>query len=229
VRKTILIAGNGKLANKLKSDLPEVGCALSLIIDAWDNRQEYTDYADIVIVHVGSGRQLPEITAYCRQHTVPLLQGATGVEYDPEDVDFSLVIAPNFSVLLIKFMHLLRGYGRLFQGYDISLVESHQATKNTTPGTAVEIAQSVGVPSSEIISVRDPNVQQHELHIPAEFLDQHAVHLLKITDGSSALTMTTEVMGLDSYVAGALQVIKVLDRLEAKKYQITDLISMGLV
>ena len=64
---------------------------------------------------------------------------------------------------------------------------------------------------------------------PAEFLDQHAVHLLKITDGSSALTLTTEVMGLDSYVAGALQVIKVLDRLEAKKYQITDLISMGLV
>ena len=66
MRHTILIAGNGKLANKLKSDLPEVGCALSLIIDAWDNRQEYTDYADIVIIHVGSGRQLPEITAYCR-------------------------------------------------------------------------------------------------------------------------------------------------------------------
>ena len=68
-----------------------------------------------------------------------------------------------------------------------------------------------------------------EWQIPAEFLEQHAMHILKITDGYSALTFTTEVMGLDSYVAGALRVIKVLDQLEAKKYRIADLVSMGLI
>lgn len=229
MRSTVLVAGHGKLANKLKSDLPQAGDACSLTVDAWDNRQQYRDYDDIAIIHVGSGRQLPEIVACCRQHAIPLLQGATGVDYDHEEVDFPLVVAPNFSLLLIKFLYLLRESGHHFQRYDISLVESHQAAKKTIPGTAVEMARSLGLPSSEIISVREPRVQHDELHVPAEFLDQHAVHCIKITDGSSALTFTTEVMGLDSYVTGALQVIKALDQLEKKKYQITDLISLGLI
>src|SRR5690242_17281025 len=111
MRKTVLIAGHGKLANKLKSDLSQAGRAFSLTVDAWENCQLFTDYTDIAIIHVGSGRQLPEVVAYCRQHGAPLLQGATGVEYDPDEVDFPLVIAPNFSVLQIKFMHMLQEYG----------------------------------------------------------------------------------------------------------------------
>ena len=120
------------------------------------------------------------------------------MDYAPKVVDFPLVIAPNFSMLLIKFMHMLQEYGRHFQGYDIAILESHQAAKMTTAGTAVEMARSLGL-SDKDVSVRDASVQQHELRAiyPAEFLEQHAVHLIKITDGSSVLTFRTEVMGLD--------------------------------
>ena len=123
MRSIVLIAGNGKLAKKLISDLPQVDRALSLTVDSWDNRQQYRAFDDIAVVHVGSGRQLPEAAAYCREHAVPLLQGSTGVEYHPEKVEFPLVIAPNFSVLMIKFLSMLKEYGRYFQGYDITLGE----------------------------------------------------------------------------------------------------------
>ena len=36
-------------------------------------------------------------------------------------------------------------------------------------------------------------------------------------------------MGLDSYVTGALRMIRILDKLEKKKYQIADLVGMGLL
>lgn len=226
VRSTVLVAGHGKLAARLICDLPQTG---QLTVDAWENRQAYHDFDEMAVTHVGSGRQLPEIVAYCHAHTVPLIQGATSVDYDPDSVDFPFVVAPNLSVLMIKFLHMLQEFGGHYRGCDITIVESHQMAKKTTAGTAVEMAHALDVPECEISSMREPEVQQRKLHIPAECLAQHAVHVITISDGTTALTFTTEVLGLDAYVAGARRVIAVLDQLEQRKYRITDLIEMGLL
>lgn len=224
--QTIILVGKGKLSNSLLLGLPEYlnGCK----IDLWENNGLYPD-ADKVIVHIGSGRQLSEAVTFCGRTGTPLIQGSTDAREDYSDAGFTFIDSPNFNILMLKFMHMINQYGIHFRNNDISITESHQESKKTLPGTAIELAKSLGVKSGDIVSVRNPEVQKKQYAIPEEFLNLHAFHKITISDKDTSINLTALVKGHGSYSAGLAAIINSLDKLDKRYYHIMDLLNMGLI
>jgi 4-hydroxy-tetrahydrodipicolinate reductase len=224
--KAVLIAGNGKLADNLLKGLS--GYLTDYKIDCWDNRNRYSQN-NLVIVHVGSGRQLPEVLDFCERTQSPLIQGSTGMNIKREDFNFTFIDASNFDILMLKFMYMLNKIGDIFKKYKISITESHQLSKKSVPGTAVEIARSLGINPSEIKSIRNPEEQKNDYGIPKEFLDLHAFHDICIQDDNASINFKTLVKGHESYLSGLSAVINNLKNLQKKYYHVLDLIDMRLI
>ncbi len=222
----IIIAGNGKLSNNILDGLPKLISGFHA--DRWDNNDLYPLNSK-VIVHIGSGRQFNDVLNFCRETKTPLIQGSTDITGSFNDVDFKYVDSPNFNIIMLKFMHMIKVYGFQFQKYNISITESHQETKKSLPGTALEFAKSLGISSDEIISIRDTVVQEKQLNIPKENLQLHAFHEITIGDGSTSIDIKTLVKGHDSYVTGLAAIINSLGSLHNRYYHVMDLLDMGLI
>ncbi|OHD14439.1 MAG: hypothetical protein A2Y41_03050 [Spirochaetes bacterium GWB1_36_13] len=226
MRKTLILVGQGKLANSIKKGLPDY--LNDYQIDDWENIYQYP-IENLIIVHIGSGRQLSEAVEFCSKNKVPLIQGSTGMNIERQDYNFTFIDAPNLSVLMLKFMHMIKEYGALFQDYQISITESHQDTKKSLPGTAIEIANALNVNPKEIKSIRNQDEQLNTYSIPKESLSLHAFHEISILDQGTTLHFKTLVEGHDSYVKGLSKIIQSLDGLEDKYYHILDLIEKKLI
>lgn len=224
--KTILIAGSGKLARSLLNGLPSRLPGYQL--DTWEHLGRYSGQKP-VIVHIGSGRQLPEVIEFCRRNQAPLIQASTGMEHEKAGFDFTFIDAPNLNLLMLKFMFMLKQSGTLFQGYDISLTESHQHSKTSVAGTALEMASSLGLEASAVKSVRNPEDQKNRYGIPDDSLDLHAFHEILIRDGGTSIQFRTLVKGHESYIDGISKIIGCLDRLQPRYYPILELIGMKLI
>ena len=231
MRDFVYVVGHGKLASKIERDFlgtaQRLQCPVTLVAN-WDNLPSGKGNAfQNVLVHCGSGRQLPDVLTYCSANHVPLIQCSTGITYPStftNEPEFALVEAPNLSIPIIKFLYLMEAMGPLFHGYDISITESHQSTKKSVPGTAMEMARLLGVEQSNIKSIRDAGVQRSELGIPEENLGQHAIHIIDIFGDGCEITMRTQVYGLDTYLAGLVKIVHAIDRLSPGRHKLTDLV-----
>lgn len=221
MRNVVIIVGHGKLAATIMSGLP--GYLEDFHIDYWESVADY-EANRLIVVHIGSGRQLPDVINFCNANKVPLIQGSTGVKDVPKECDFTFIDAPNLSLLMLKFMYMLKEYGALFKEYDILITESHQSTKKTVPGTAIEIANSLGVAADKIKSVRDRDEQVNRYGISRDTLSLHAFHSISIQDESTNVTFNTVVEGHDSYIKGLSKIISALHHLDNQYYHILDLI-----
>ncbi|HQO41225.1 MAG TPA: dihydrodipicolinate reductase C-terminal domain-containing protein [Spirochaetota bacterium] len=226
MRNIVIIAGRGKLAGSIIHGLNNYNGDYT--IDLFENIGHYPA-EQVIIVHIGSGRQLDAVIDYCSLNRVPLIQGSTGMPPAKQDYNFTFIDAPNFNILMLKFMYMLREFGMLYSGCDISIIESHQHTKKTAAGTAAGIARSLGVDSSYIKSIRDRHEQVNSLKIPHEYLDLHAFHQITIEEAGTMLNFTTLVKGHESYLKGLSMIILALDKLENRYYHVLDLINMKLV
>jgi len=224
--RNIIIAGNGKLSSSLMKNLPEY--ISNSKVDHWSNNVNYPN-DNKVIVHIGSGRQFDDILNFCKKTKTPLIQGSTDITGNFNNVDFTYIDAPNFNLLMLKFMHMIKQYGFHFQDNKISITESHQESKTSLPGTAYELAKSLGLDSEKIKSIRDSHVQEKQYGIPKEHLQLHAFHEINIGDESTSINIKTLVKGHESYAAGIAAIINVLDSLKNKYYHIMDLIEMNLI
>jgi len=224
--KSVIIAGNGKLAVSLLNGLPKYICGCN--IDLWENNKHHP-LENKVIVHLGSGRQFNEVINFCEKTKTPLIQGSTDIIGNFGNVDFTYIDAPNFNILMLKFMHMIKQYGTHFQKEEISIIESHQESKKSLPGTALELAKSLDFDSKKIKSIRNPHVQENQYAIPKEYLELHAFHEINIGDESTSINIKTLVKGHESYAAGLSTVINTLDNLKNKYYHIMDLIDMRLI
>jgi len=224
--KTVIIAGNGKLSNSILEGLPEYinDCK----VDIWENNGLYP-LENKIIVHIGSGRQFNDVFRFCEETKTPLIQGSTDIAGSFNDAAFTFIDAPNFNLLMLKFMHMIKEYGIHFRNNKISIIESHQETKKSLPGTAIELAKSLGVASEDIKSIRNSEVQKKQYGIPEEHLQLHAFHEINIGDGSTSINIKTLVKGHDSYVAGLASIIKSIDNLDDKYYHIMDLLDLELI
>jgi 4-hydroxy-tetrahydrodipicolinate reductase len=222
-KMNVVIAGSGKLA---KNILESKDLQLQYTLQPWDN---FDRSQNAVIIHVGSGRQLDDITEYCSSNQSLLIQLSTGLEIKKYDKTFPVIICPNISILVVKFMYMLEKFGKYFQDYEIQLVESHQSQKRSVPGTALHFADSLKVDHEKIITIRDKNKQQEELNIPDAFIDSHAYHEIKIKDNNAELILKTKVYGHDGYSKGVEKLLKAISEktFENKIYNIIDLIDMG--
>lgn len=222
----VLIVGTGKLASELHREL-QLDAPFRLL--AWADAGPTRERA--IVVHAGSGRELPEVIAFCRETNSPLIELATGSVLESMALSFPVIMCPNTNLLMLKFMSMLARAGGLFKGYDIRLTESHQAGKTSTPGTALAMAQSLGLAATEIVSVRNPEEQGARLKIPSEHLARHAFHRIEIRDAVCAVSMETRVYGASPYAAGVAQIVAATSAraLENRRYAINEFVEKGWV
>jgi 4-hydroxy-tetrahydrodipicolinate reductase len=121
--------------------------------------------------------------------------------------------------------------GHHFKNYKVSITESHQAEKSSVPGTAVALAQSLGLPSEKILSIRDPREQTEALQIPPEYLSRHAYHRVEIEDHVGRIVLETKVFGPAPYAEGLAQIISAVrsNKLESRRYTIMEFIEHGWI
>ncbi len=226
MRNTVILIGSGKLAESMHRGLPENLPGYS--IDTWENRSIYSP-DQMVVVHIGSGRQITDAEAFCKKHKVPMIQASTGITAENHNHDFTYIDAPNLNILMLKFMFMLKESGHLYKNYRISVTESHQESKKTVPGTAMEMAGALGVDSTEIRSIRDHEIQKEIYGIPEESLSLHAFHEITIEEGDTAINFRTLVNGHESYITGIAAVISCLPELQNRYYHILELVELKML
>jgi dihydrodipicolinate reductase len=219
----VVIVGTGKLASELLAS-HQLGHPFQVV--PW-GRQAGGE--STIVVHAGSGRELEAVAAFCRATASPLIELSTGSVLEQGAPDFPVVLCPNTNILMLKFMAMLETSGHLFRGYQVELLESHQASKSSVPGTAVAMAESLGLAPGAIRSVRDPQVQQGELGIAAADLPRHAFHRIRIDDGVCQVQLETRVQGDAPYAAGVSRIVEAVagHALESRLYPVMELVHAG--
>jgi 4-hydroxy-tetrahydrodipicolinate reductase len=222
----VIVVGTGKLARELLSELPS---ASSTKVIAWADAAR--SEAGSVVVHAGSGRELEDVITYCQDTGSTLVELSTGSEIESRAVDFPVVVCPNTNILMLKFLAMLAASGHHFKNYKVSIIESHQAGKSSVPGTAVALAQSLGLPSEKILSIRDPGEQRDALRISPEYLSRHAYHRVEIEDNVGRVVLETKVCGAAPYAAGLAQILSAVrsQQLESRRYNVMEFIENGWV
>lgn len=142
-----------------------------------------------------------------------------------------MVLCPNTNILMLKFMNMLARSGKLFNGYHVEVTESHQAEKRSAPGTAIAIAQSLGLSANDVTSVLDPREQLAALGIPPEHLSRHAMHTILIRDAACRISLETRVYGASTYADGVAKIVSAVasHQLESRTYAIDELVEHGWV
>lgn len=222
----VYIAGTGKLATELLEKLsPRNG----LVVSRWST--EANAIAKSIVVHAGSGREVCSIADFCARTSSVLVELATGSSLEGTQPTFPLVLCPNTNILMLKFMCMLERSGAMFTGCKIEITESHQAAKSSVPGTAVQMAKSLGVSETDINSVRHISKQSNELKIPHEHLARHAFHRIDMQDGPCTISLETRVYGDSPYASGVQQIVEAIHQreLQSRVYSITEFIENGWV
>lgn len=221
----VFVAGSGKLATELLNGPQQRGDSTRWL--PWSSTAPQAGRS--IVVHAGSGRELEPITAYCAATGSPLIELATGSVLEGMSLSFPVVLCPNTNILMLKVMHMLELGGHLFRGYHIRFTESHQAQKQSVPGTAVSMARSLGLEAEDIRSVRDPGVQEQSLQIPAAHLARHAFHRVEIDDGSCSVKLETLVVGDSPYVSGVASIVAATraHKLDNRLYSVGEFIRQG--
>jgi 4-hydroxy-tetrahydrodipicolinate reductase len=154
--------------------------------------------------------------------------GTTGGDYHAVEQrvarsEICAVAAPNMSapILLVQaaFEYLASRFPEALQGWNAEIVESHQAGKLDTSGTArkmVEYLKALGTDAGvdRIDKIRDPEVQRSRLNVPEDFLSGHAYHTytLRSPERSVELRLSHNVLGRATYAAGTLAAVRFLAR-----------------
>jgi hypothetical protein len=224
VQMQIIVVGAGKLAKELLGALP---AGSEDQVFPWAAEGLRTEQS--IVVHAGSGRELDAITGFCALTRSPLVELSTGSVLEEGAAGFPVILCPNTNLLMLKFMAMLERSGHLFRGYRLGLVESHQVQKSSVPGTAVSMAQSLGLAPGDVQSVRDAEVQRGVLQIPQEHLARHAYHQVLIQDGACSVKLETRVYGDAAYADGVAHIVAAVRErpLENRRYSIMEFIDNG--
>lgn len=222
----VWIVGSGKLAKELLGGLR---LDRAYHIRAWADKTD--EITPSIVVHAGSGRELTDIISYCEATDSVLVELSTGTNLENTPLNIPVVLCPNTNILMLKFMSMLSQSGSMFSKYKIDITESHQSSKTSAPGTAIAIAQSLGLQEDDITSVRDSKQQEFEFDIPAQHLDRHAYHRIEILDGVCSIVMETKVLGSSPYAAGVAKIVLAADKnkLEKRLYKVIEFVENGWV
>ena len=166
------------------------------------------------------------VRIYCK-HGIPFVMGTTGGNREilpklVEASDISAVIAPNMSAPIVMFMdmvmHAAENYPGTLSGWEIRIIESHQAAKEDVSGTALAVgrifAKNLGVnfdESKDVRPIRD-RVDQLLAGIPDWALEGHGWHKYSLLspDGNIMLGFEHNINGRSTYVDGTLMALEFL-------------------
>ncbi len=164
---------------------------------------------------------------------LPFIMGTTGGDRDKLMSDTAQsgvysVIAPNMAKQLVGMMAMIEQaketYPGLYDGYKLSVVESHQKTKADTSGTAIAMVgmfNQMGItPFSveEIELIRIEADQMTRMEVPQEYLSGHAFHTYRLVspDGTVAFEFRHNICGRSIYAEGAVDAVLFLNDQKTK-------------
>lgn len=166
------------------------------------------------------------VERYC-EAGIPFVTGTTGgdrtaLEQVVLESGNVAVIAPNMNPQIVAFQAAMQCMAETFpdsfSGFSLYIIESHQATKADTSGTAkamVKYFNQLGIPftQDQIVMVRDPT-EQIAMGIPQEYLGGHGGHTYRLVskDGTVMFEFTHNVYGRTAYADGTRRAIDFLDR-----------------
>ena len=181
---------------------------------------------------------------YC-QYNLPFVMGTTGGDRERllktvTTSTTSAVISPNMAKQIVGFQAMMEyaaeHFKDLFKGYTLEIKESHQKGKADTSGTAkamIGYFNKLGTPveASDIIMIREPEIQKDELGVPEAFIKGHAWHTytLRSDDETVRFQFTHNVNGRDIYTKGTLDAVEYLskrigDGSQGKVYSMIDVL-----
>ena len=192
---------------------------------------------------------------------LPFVMGTTGGDRDAlfgvtRESGTYAVIAPNMAKQIVALQAALEqmasDFGGSFEGYALSVVESHQSTKADTSGTAKAVSTSLAKLTNEpdftaddyaqIQRVRDTDEQlagggsSHRgcSPVPEAFLGGHAFHTYALTsaDGNVEFQFRHNVCGRSTYAEGSVDAAVFLAKrvgaaAEQRVYDMVDVLKMG--
>ena len=181
---------------------------------------------------------------YCANN-LPFVMGTTGGDRKAlvETVEASsvcAVIAPNMAKQIVAFQAMLEfaaeNFPGLFDGYSMTVKESHQSGKADTSGTAKAVVKSfndLGVEFStdQIEMERDPETQEKKWGIPKAYLGGHGWHTYSLLspDETVRFEFTHNINGREVYARGTLDAVvflagKIEQAVSGRVYSMTDVL-----
>ena len=181
---------------------------------------------------------------YC-ERSVPFVMGTTGGDREAllatvEKSNIAAVIAPNMAKQIVGFQAMMAWaadtFPGLFNGYAITVRESHQKGKADTSGTAramVGYFNKMGLACSvdDIEQERDPDRQAREWGIPEKYLAGHAWHTYTLisNDQTVKFQFSHNVNGREIYAYGTLDAAmflceKIREGIRAKVFSMMDVL-----
>ena len=164
---------------------------------------------------------------YCR-HGIPFVMGTTGgnrkgLVSTVESSQGTAVIAPNMAKQIVGFQAMMewaaQTFPDLFNGYDLTVRESHQHGKADTSGTAkamVGYFNRLGIDytADAIEMERDPHCQAETWGIPEAYLGGHGWHTYTLVsqDQTVKFEFTHNISGREVYAQGTMDAIVYLER-----------------
>lgn len=222
--RELIIVGNGKLADAIESEFHTFS-----EISVKKYKSDIETDEESIFIHIGSGREYEDSLNQAKLNGASFIQAATEKYIKmkpPVDKTIRYISAANLDIKIIKLFYLFKTAQNLFQGENISVIESHQKEKTSEPGTALKICENLNISKDSIISIRDPE-EQKKLNI--ENLGHHAFHRIQIGNEDSKITIETKIEGATSYVKGLAQIVGCIPELENGFYEIDDLIKLNLI
>ncbi|XP_050203921.1 4-hydroxy-tetrahydrodipicolinate reductase 2, chloroplastic [Mercurialis annua] len=184
---------------------------------------------------------------YCKVG-VPFVMGTTGGDRDllykvVEHSKVYAVISPQMGKQVVAFLAAMdimaEQFPGAFAGYSLQVLESHQAAKLDTSGTAkavISCFQKLGVAfdMDTIQMIRDPEQQIEMVGVPEEHLAGHAFHMYHLTspDETVSFEFQHNVCGRSIYAEGTVDAIiflakMVRSRADKRIYNMIDVLREG--
>ena len=206
------------------------------------------EYAPVICVDYTHPSAVNENAKFYCENNLPFVMGTTGgdrkqLEQTVLNSSVSAVISPNMAKQIVGFQAMMayaaQTFPGLFDGFDLTIRESHQQGKADTSGTAVAMAgyfNQLGVPITveDIKKERDPEIQKTLWGIPEPYLGGHAWHTYTLIsqDKTAKFEFTHNINGRDIYAQGTMDAIVFLDRkikagIKGQVFNMMDILKSG--
>lgn len=166
--------------------------------------------------------------AWYVKHGLPFVMGTTGgdreglTEESLRTGGSRAVVAPNMAKQIVALQATLEGmaatYPGAFDGYTLSVEESHQSTKADTSGTAKALVRALntltaGDEDDDALEARIKRIRDRDgqlaFNVPESALRGHAFHTytLRSADGSVSFALEHNVCGREIYAEGTADAV----------------------
>lgn len=179
---------------------------------------------------------------------VPFVMGTTGGNRERlyktvQESKTYAVISPQMGKQVVAFLAAMEimaeQFPGAFSGYSLEVMESHQAGKLDTSGTAkavISCFQKLGVSfeMDQVKKIRDPDQQVGVVGVPPKYLEGHAFHLYNLTspDETVSFEFQHNVCGRSIYAEGTIDAAiflakKVKSKSDKRIYNMIDVLREG--